>query len=288
MIKAVFILSSKSSGSTALQNYLKKNFGYKTVKYTQHQEEETLYWTKVASILNLPQEKLYRSVVPIKAERAVKELNDFFLKNDMPNLQCDLNTTEEEFQNFFFQIIQNSGNKFVEKSPHHLYNQSNLQLLLNFKKEYKEKVDIRILGLVRHPQAVIYSAWRRWKYFPEKFQNEWLNSYRKLLEWRDRLGIIIIRYEDLVTDEVNLSTVLGEDEKPESNYRFRTSSLNKWIEDPSFGFSVSKEVQVLAEKFGYQNFGSHRSWRWKLSLSKYKLIFAAKVIVNKLRKTDKI
>lgn len=284
MIKAVFILSSKSSGSTALQNYLKNNFGYKTVKYTQHQEEETLYWTKVASILRLPQESLYRSVVPIKAEKAVNELNEFFLKNDVPNVQCDLNTTEKEFQDFFFQLIQNSGDKFVEKSPHHLYNQSNLQLLLNFKKEYKEKVDIKILGLVRHPQAVIYSAWRRWKYFPEKFQNEWLNSYRKLLEWRDRLGILIIRYEDLVTNEINLSSILGEEENPEGDFRFRTSSLNKWREDPSFGFSVSKEVEFLAQKFEYQNFITHRSLRWKMSLWKYKLIFAAKVVVRKLRK----
>ena len=54
----IIILSTKSSGSTALQNYFKLNFGFNTVKYTRHQEEETLYWAKVASVLDLPPVKL--------------------------------------------------------------------------------------------------------------------------------------------------------------------------------------------------------------------------------------
>ncbi len=285
-MKLVIILSSKSSGSTALQNYLKMNFGYRTIQYTQHQEEETLYWSKVASILGLPQDKLYRSVVPLKPEKAVRELNEFFKKNLLPDIKCDLNTTEKEFQEFFFKLIKNMGGKFIEKSPHHLYNQSNLQLLLNFKEAYKENIDIRILGLVRHPQAVIYSAWKRWKFFPEKFQNEWLGSYHNLVVWKDKLEIFILKYENLVSGEVKLSSILGEEENSETNFQFRTSSLNKWKKDPSYGFSVSKEVEVLAHTFEYKNFNTQRSLRWKLNLWKHKLIFAAKVVVRKLRKNE--
>ena len=247
----IIILSTKSSGSTALQNYFKLNFGFNTVKYTKHQEEETLYWTKVASVLEMPQTPMYRSEVPFTQREAIKELNHFFSKNDLEHICCKKDTTEKQFQEFYYELIKANKGKFIEKSPHHLYNESDLLLIRNFRKRYKNEIEFTIFGLTRHPQAVLYSAWKRWNFLPSKFQLEWDKSYRNLLEWKNELKIILVKYEDMIKHPKTIEEAVSGLDKNAEKFKFRLSSMEKWKVDKKYGFNLQSDIVDLAKNLGY-------------------------------------
>ena len=54
MTKELLLLSDKSSGSTILEYELLKHSKIEHVKYTSHQDHETLYWLKAAVLLKSP------------------------------------------------------------------------------------------------------------------------------------------------------------------------------------------------------------------------------------------
>lgn len=278
-MKHVIILSSKSSGSTALQNYLKNNLGFTTVNYTQHQEEETLYWSKVASILGLGQKKMYYSNVPFSANRAVEDLNMFFKENDLSDIHCSLDTTEEEFQEYYFRLMKRTGSKFVEKSPHHLYNDSNLELIKNFREQYRDQVEVVIIGLVRHPHAVVFSAWDRWKCFPEYFEEQWANSYENLLKWKEKLNMAVVSYEDMVNYKIDIPSLVNENVENE-NYKFRSSSMDKWKNTDSYGFKLSKRTKRIAKEYGYLDLKNDKTFKWLILKNKYAVINMLRSIFN--------
>jgi hypothetical protein len=281
-MKHVILLSCKSSGSTALQNYLKENLGYKTVLFTQHQEEETLYWSKVASILNLPQNKMYRSKVPFTAEKAIMHLNEFFEKNHLGHITVSKSTTEKEFQEYYLELIQSLAPKFVEKSPHHLYNESNLTLIKNFIERYKEEVDFRVIGLIRHPQSVLLSGWKRWQFLPNGFQTEWDITYKNLLNWKEKLNITFCEYERLVTGEITFDQLIGETAANEK-YSFNSKSMNNWMNNKAYGFKLSDAVVATAKRFGYKEFDTLGSFGWTMAMTKANLGHNLKSILKKLK-----
>lgn len=274
-MKYIVILSSKSSGSTALQNYLKNNFGYKTINATIHKEEETLYWTKVATVLKRPQEKMYRSSVPYSIEDSIEQLNWFFRNNGLPNISCNEATTEKQFQEFYFKLLEKMGSKVVEKSPHHLYNASNLELIKNFYDRYKHRIEFVILGLVRHPQAVMMSGWNRWGYQPKYFQSEWIRSYENLLDFQQILNINIIKYENLINGSVDLEKIINEKLISQS-FVFKKSSLNKWENNPLYGFRLSDEGITVAKKYDYNSFNTKSSLKWYWLSAKSSLVYSFK------------
>ena len=150
--------SSKSSGSSALQNLLAKLPQVDHISKTRHFEYETLYWTKAASVLRLPQVDMLDSEVPISKERA---------RLDLINLLCDnleSYTPPSDNDELIFGgwklLCQNYSPVFLEKSPHHLHQWSALELI-NECIERIPEVDFLIVGLVRNPMAILYSAWDR-------------------------------------------------------------------------------------------------------------------------------
>ena len=72
--KCVIILSNKSSGSSILQRFITESSEARHVRYTRHFENETLYWTKAASVLGLPQLDMPDSEVPLPKAQARREL----------------------------------------------------------------------------------------------------------------------------------------------------------------------------------------------------------------------
>ena len=70
----VVILSTKSAGSSALQNLICECTDGKHVEHTRHVQHETLYWTKAASILGRKQLRIPDSEVPIPARKALHDL----------------------------------------------------------------------------------------------------------------------------------------------------------------------------------------------------------------------
>ena len=79
--KSIIILSDKSSGSSACQNLLSEFADIRHVAQTRHFENETLYWTKAASLLGRPQRKMVDSEVPIAKEEARSQLIELLKEN---------------------------------------------------------------------------------------------------------------------------------------------------------------------------------------------------------------
>lgn len=274
----IIILSSKSSGSSALQNYFLLNHQYKAAAYTPHHENETLYWSKVASVLELPQIKMYRSQVPFSKKEALNSLNDFLHSNG-------LDTCGDPNKDFFFKryldLVRNNDFRFIEKSPHHLFNESNLQLIEEFVKEYSDKVEVKIIGLVRHPQAVLYSAWKRWGFIPVEFEREWYTSYHNLLHWQNKLNIEVIKYEDLVQGDVDLEKLLMITTESLCKFNFKGDAVDKWSHDPTYGHRLSDSTINLAKKFGYVTFNpSGNMSYWKLKYKGWTFLRAIKRLVG--------
>lgn len=252
--KCVVILSAKSSGSTALQRFLAASSGARTVRHTRHFEFETLYWTKAASVLGLPQLDMPDSEVPLPPGRARRDLAAFLSAN-IDGYRVPASDDELVFGGWA-QLCRAYAPALLEKSPHHLYQMSALELLLEAFRRTPE-VEVRVVGLVRHPMSAIHSAWRRWRTLPEVQERVWLTSYRNLRALQEPLGdrLTVIRYEDLVTDPAAVGPVLEFLAVPASAAGLRDlhrTSVERWREDPRFGFRPSAELVALAETFGYR------------------------------------
>jgi hypothetical protein len=259
------ILSTKSAGSSALQKFLVKNFGFRMSRIISHHENETLFWTKAASILGLHQRKMHRSEIPYALPRALQSLQKFCTDNNLEGLTHKIVTKQRIFEAYLNLIRQNNP-LFVEKSPHHLYNQSNLDLLAEFATQYKDEVDIKFIGLVRHPLSVIYSGWERWKHDCIEFEKEWLISNSNLLKNKENLNIEIIRYEDLVAENGTFLKDKLDLEPVSDEFNFKKTSLEKWKTDKDFGHELSKETIELARLLGYSDFdtsGIGMTWKFK-------------------------
>lgn len=252
--KCIIILSEKSSGSSACQNILAKFADIRHVAKTRHYENETLYWTKAASVLGMPQRQMIDSEVPIAARQARAELIDL-LQNNTDNYTPPASDRELVFDGWK-RLCRQHRPIFLEKSPHHLCQWPALELIHTAMQE-TEDTDFLIIGLIRNPMDVLYSQFQRWRSRPEELQYQWLEAYRNLLRFKDLLGdrLVMLRYEDMVASLHSLQPVFDfcevEAAAADRNY-FHRQSLLKWRDDAHFGFELADEVVELAGKFGYQ------------------------------------
>lgn len=252
--KCIILLSNKSSGSSACQNLLSSLASITHIKNTRHNENETLYWVKAASVLGYPQDNMIDSEVPIPPAKAKDDLNRL-LKDNLPDFIEPDDTKDYIFQGWK-QLCEAYGPIFFEKSPHHLYQWSALELIMECMERYPD-IEFLLIGLVRNPVDTLYSAYSRWRTSPEKNQYEWLQSYNNLLRLKSMVGdkLVIIRYEDLVSDLSSIKPIIEfcsvDPSLINSNYMHK-HSVSKWKRDKSFGFSLAKPVSELAETYGYK------------------------------------
>ncbi|WP_246000458.1 sulfotransferase [Pontibacter diazotrophicus] len=260
-----------------------QDFGFKMTKKVRHHENETLFWAKATSILRLPQQKLHRSKLPYSYDKAFESLQKFVSENELGNLTSG-NVTREEIFNLYSRLIQQNQPRFVEKSPHHLFNKSNLDLISEYISLHKNDIDFKVIGLVRHPLSVIYSGWDRWKFDCRLFENEWYTSNQNLLHYQKELDIEIVRYEDLVAENGAFMQEKLNLEPVSNNFHFRSSSLYKWKTDDKFGHELSDETKQLAANFGYSDFETpYNNLSWKI---KEMATYAGVEIKRLLRSND--
>ena len=265
--KCIIILSAKSSGSSALQDLLAKHNKISNIENTRHHRNETLYWTKAASVLNLPQVKMLDSEVPISRQQAkqdiIKLLNENLENFTPPNADEDLIFEGWKSLTMHHRPI------FLEKSPHHLLQWSSLELINQCIQRYPN-IDFLVVGLVRNPMDVLYSIWTRWRTHPEKKQFEWLIEYKNLLKSQALFGdtLTIVRYEDITKDINSLSKVIEfagiNADGLDKNY-LHSKSLSKWKTDKFYSFNLAEEVIALAGEFGYrpeEMMNAHKSPFW--------------------------
>ncbi len=252
--KCVLILSAKSSGSTALQNLLTALPQVHHVDKTRHYETETLFWTKAASVLDMPQVDMLKSEVPIARDRARSELVGFL--RDNLGTYSDPQDDEELIFGGWHLLCQRFSPVFVEKSPHHLHQWSALSLILDCMKRLPN-VEFLLIGLIRNPMDTLYSMWKRFHVLPEEAQYEWQTAYENLLKLKQRVPnrLVIVRYEDMVADTSSLKQVFefaGATKDDAAKFSMHRKSLKKWEQDGWFGFQLSDDVARLATEYGYQ------------------------------------
>jgi hypothetical protein len=254
-----------------LQAILQQEFGLKLSTSSQHFENETLYWTKAASILGLEQLPLPFSEVPIPAGRAETSLRAFLKEN---GIDPGTPLTQERLNEAFASLCRANAPVFLEKSPHHLYERAALGLMRVFAQSQTD-IRVKFIGLVRNPIDTVYSAWRRFGILPWVEEACWVEAYSNLIDLQQQMpeAVRIVRYRDLVAgsaDMEDLATYLGlpirEAHKPLS---FDTKSLGKWRSDPSFGYVLSPAARALAITLGYSEAElemPNRDWPWSNNL----------------------
>ena len=252
--KSIIILSEKSSGSSACQSFLAKFANVQHVENTRHYFNETLYWTKAASILNKPQTKMVDSEVPIGRNKAKADLVSL-LNEDLNDYRPPENDEDLVMEGWGL-LCKKHAPIFLEKSPHHLCQWSAIELILDCIQRTSD-VDFLLIGLIRNPMDTIYSQYSRWKSLPEHVEKQWCRAYENLGKLREIAGdrLVIIRYEDMVSSLEYLEPVFqfceASANAADDSYMHK-KSLQKWKNDKLFGFSLSDETIELAEKYGYQ------------------------------------
>jgi hypothetical protein len=253
--RCIVILSDKSSGSTALQAWLVRSAGARHLERTRHAEHETLYWTKAASWLGLPQVQMLESEVPIAPAPARADLEALLRDNGAADDPAVDDPRAWVFAGWRALCARHAP-LFVEKSPHHLHQWSALELLRACL-EASPEIPHLVIGLVRNPLDTLHSSWRRWGADPETHQHEWLRAYRNLERLRPLLGerMALIRYEDIVRDPSRLDFVhrfTGAQAAPADGL-LHARSVGRAAGDPSFRFALAEPVRELARAYGYRD-----------------------------------
>ena len=287
--KCIIILSEKSSGSSACQNLIHDITGAKYITKTRHFENESLYWTKAASVLGMEQLRAQDSEVPIGRGRAKKDLLNL-LQSNVPGYVAPAEDRAMIFEGWK-RLCESHGPIFLEKSPHHLYQWSALQLIQECMVKYPE-IDFLIVGLIRNPMDTIYSQFKRWRSVPEKVQFQWLSGYQNMRRLKAALGekMVIVRYEDMVSSLDCMMPVfrfcgLGPGDIP-ANTLYR-DALRKWKSDRRFGFAMAEPVKQLARSYGYSDrdlengIGKAQAMIWPAYRSSLRILYKAKQYLKK-------
>jgi uncharacterized protein YceK len=251
---SALILSDKSSGSSVLQRELAKHSAVNIMRKPHHQENETLFWSKAAAVLDLPQPAMIDSSILPMSRPVASEALDRLLRDNLAEPGPTPTTASELFASWH-QLATTYGPVFLEKSPHHLHNRAVLELLLDARRELTD-IDFRFVGLVRNPVDTMYSMWKRWKIVPEARESEWCRAYGNLLWLKETAPAqtSVVRYEDLIADPEAVTALLdfvGVGPEPAVGTGFRSGSLQSWRSDSGFGYQPSSEVRRIASHFGY-------------------------------------
>lgn len=265
----VLILSTKSSGSSALQSLLCSQGAGQHVQHTRHAEFETLYWTKAASILGMAQTRLPGSEVPIPARKALDDLRAMLIDN-IAVFQVPASPQRMIFDGWRALCLHYAP-LFVEKSPHHLHQRACLELMAEAIDECTD-VDFRFVGLVRNPMDVLYSVWDRWRISPEQYQFHWQSAYENLEWFHSIVGhrLNIVRYEDFSAGSGTASSLLAwlgiSTATGGADQFIHGRSKQRWATDSGFGFVLDESVMETAVRYGYSaaDFDNQPKSAWPL------------------------
>lgn len=252
--RAILLISEKSSGSTIFQNEMARHPQVMLIEHTEHNEHETQYWLKAACLLEMPADDFLNHEPPMRRPTARKKLVDLIGTN-VPDFRMPDND-EQLVSDGWRALCSRFRPVFFEKTPHHIQHWAALSLILRYMQSADH--DVRIVGLVRNPLAMIHSAWSRWNANLEERQFVWKQSYQNLLRLREALTpeqLLIIRYEDMVSDpastmrdvcqfaDLRCSDAIGS--------HIHRRSLDTWRVNPTFTLQLDESVAAVAREFGY-------------------------------------
>lgn len=147
---------------------------------------------------------------------------------------------------------------FFEKSPHHPHHPAALKLLLDW--IYSTDYQVKVIGLVRNPMAVMYSALKLFNTNPTKRQFSWLSANQNILQIGEKLGsqkFTLVRYEDMVGAPQSFFTSICKFIEVECQEIIGRSvhdrSMKKWIEDSKYTLQIDPVVFEFAKNLGYED-----------------------------------
>lgn len=301
MKTVVILLSDKRSGSTMLQNALCAHPKVQTVEYSPHTYLETQHWLKAAVLLGVHPSlfsngKTYKNYGSRKNARIYLESE---LKGNLPEYVIPKDDKRLVFDGWEALCDRYAQPVFFEKSPQYLAHWAALSLLLEWMQQTK-KYRVKIIGLVRNPLAVQYSAFNLFRSLPKKRQYSWLNSHKNLLAFKSLLReeqFHLIRYEDIVDDsEVILKSIcdfVGIKYYPSMALKIHGNSKIKWQNDPYFTLILDPAVLEIAKSFGYaanvlENSNTNKISIWKFFVWNVETVimkFKQKLIIRIIQPT---
>ena len=195
------LLSDKRSGSTMFQRELCKHSDIQHVEYSPHTYFETHHWLKAACILDVPKQEFYAHH-PHRgygSKAAAKRYIVDCIKGNVPGFDVPDNKHDLVFNGWEALCERFSEPVFFEKTPHYIGHWASLDLILKWMGI--TKYEVKIIGLVRNPVSVLYSAYHLFHTDPEERQFAWANAYRNLLAFKELLQpeqFHLVRYEDII------------------------------------------------------------------------------------------
>ncbi|WP_282154044.1 sulfotransferase [Ruegeria atlantica] len=260
MPTAVILLSDKRSGSTMLQDELCKHSGISHVDYSPHTYFETHHWLKASVVLNRP-DALYSGFKQYAGYGSHENARTYLidtLKGNMPDYEPPASDKELIFGGWDALCKTFAQPVFFEKSPQILAEWCALSLLLEWIRH--TDMDVKIIGLVRNPLAVQYSAHELFSTNAEMRQFGWLNIQRNLLSIQSMLPpemFRLVRYEDIIANPKqglpDLCDFIGVGYEDEIGASVHTSSKEKWRANENYTLQLDPSVRQIAKAFGYQD-----------------------------------
>ena len=254
----VILLSDKRSGSTMFENELCKHPSINHVIYSPHAYRETHHWLKSAVILGMPKQLYYghSSYKGYGVKRTARRYLIDCIKGNVPDFIAPEDDRALVFEGWDALCSQFAKPVFFEKSPQHPHHWAALHLMLKWMQT--TAFDVKIIGLVRNPMSVMYSAFKLFNTDPFERQYGWVNCYRNILAFKEIVGenkFLMVWYENLISrPEKEFSEIcafLGLDNSRLIGNDVHSRSVRKWFEDPEFDFQLNESALYIAKHFGY-------------------------------------
>ena len=254
----VILLSDKRSGSTMFENELCKHPNIHHVAYSPHSYRETHHWLKAACMLNMPKSLFYGNRIyrGYGSRKAVRRYMIDCIRGNVPDFEIPQDDETIVFEGWNALCRKYAKPVFFEKSPQHPHHWAALDLMLKWAEA--DEFNVRFIGLVRNPMAVMYSALELFSTDPVERQFSWAHCYKNILAMKEMVGqnrFHLVRYEDLIErpQEVfgEVCEFIGVDRCGMLGEKVHQDSISKWMEDPAYTLKLHDSVVRVAMHFGY-------------------------------------
>lgn len=241
-----------------LQTELCKHPDIRHVAQSPHTYSETHFWLMAAVLMGRPNHlfagrKTYKGYGSQSDARALLER---LVKENIPDFVVPRSDESLVFEGWEAMCERFARPVFFEKSPQFLAHWAALDLLLEW--IGRTEREVRVIGMVRNPMAVQYSARNLFGTDPEHRQFAWLHAYKNLLTFEAVVptGIYMrVKYEDVASDPQSFFTeiqdFIGVKIASDVGAGVHTGSFEKWRDDAGFRPSLDTAVRRMAEHFGY-------------------------------------
>lgn len=254
----VILLSDKRSGSTIFQTEFLRHAQVAGLGYSSHTYLESHHWLKAAVMLNRPT-RLFSGGRHYANYGLPRNARAYMIDTIQGNLP-DFVPPEEDraliHDGWEALCEAHARPVFFEKSPQVLAHWAALSLLLEWRAQ--TKFQVKLVGLVRNPLAVMHSSEKLFGSAPNARQFGWVEIYRNLLALRAMLGpddLMILRHEDIIADPqarfADLCNFVGLPPDRAMGVSITDRTQNRWRDDPDYGLQLDESARQVAMALGY-------------------------------------